>query len=358
MALPACMLCLALACALMVWTCAHPARVVSLASLTRAAVDTLPSGICLGNTSGVPILVNNRMDQLACTLTGHSILDARAFWRDLSELGCARLLDGDKLGARTLEVTAPDGSIWQFVHCKTISRPSYLQIQAIDVTAIARARAETSATNELLREQNARQQLLLQDVEKINLKRETLSARMQAHRSLGECLLMTQKAQEQVKAGLDEQARDALLLKLVGRWDAVLRGLGHAEPTEKTGGSDLAELEGVAALIGCRVVWSGELPAEKVARSLVLSAVREALSNAARHAHATALNVCCEQQDGWTVAHIWDNGQDAQAGGAPASLTEGAGLADLRARIEEEGGVLRLDLSRGVSLTVRVPEAR
>ena len=335
MALPACMLCLALACALMVWTCAHPARVVSLASLTRAAVDTLPSGICLGNTSGVPILVNNRMDQLACTLTGHSILDARAFWRDLSELGCARLLDGDKLGARTLEVTAPDGSIWQFVHCKTISRPSYLQIQAIDVTAIARARAETSATNELLREQNARQQLLLQDVEKINLKRETLSARMQAHRSLGECLLMTQKAQEKV----------------------VLRGLGSVGPASEEGTSDVAELEDVAALIGCRIAWAGQLPEDKAARSMVLSAVREALSNAARHARATALNVSCEQQDGWSVARIWDNGQDAKAGRALGSLTEGAGLADLRARIEEEGGVLRLDLSRGVALTVRVPEA-
>ena len=300
MALPACMLCLALACALMVWTCAHPARVVSLASLTRAAVDTLPSGICLGNTSGVPILVNNRMDQLACTLTGHSILDARAFWRDLSELGCARLLDGDKLGARTLEVTAPDGSIWQFVHCKTISRPSYLQIQAIDVTAIARARAETSATNELLREQNARQQLLLQDVEKINLKRETLSARMQAHRSLGECLLMTQKAQEKVAAGTAGRERDQLLLELVGRWQVVLRGLGSVGPASEEGTSDVAELEDVAALIGCRIAWAGQLPEDKAARSMVLSAVREALSNAARHARATALNVSCEQQDGWT----------------------------------------------------------
>ena len=66
MALPACMLCLALACALMVWTCAHPARVVSLASLTRAAVDTLPSGICLGNTSGVPILHTDRPFHPGC----------------------------------------------------------------------------------------------------------------------------------------------------------------------------------------------------------------------------------------------------------------------------------------------------
>ena len=358
MSLLVCILCVALACALMVWTCARPARVVGLASLTRTAVDTLPSGICLGSTNGVPILVNHRMDQLACTLTGHSILDARAFWRELSELGCARLHDGAQMGARAVEVVTPDGSVWQFVRCKTMGRPSYLQIQAIDVTGIAQARAETSAANELLREQNARQQLLLQDVEKINLKRETLSARMQAHRGLGECLLITQKAREQVAAGAPVRERDQLLLELVARWQTVLRGLGSVGPTSGEGTSDVAELDGVAALVGCRVVWSGELPTEKVARSLVLSAVREALSNAARHAHATVLRVSCERQDGWTVAHIWDNGQDAQAGGAPSSLTEGAGLADLRAKIEEEGAVLQLDLSRGVSLTMRVPEAR
>lgn len=159
-------------------------------------------------------------------------------------------------------------------------------------------------------------------------------------------------------AGAPVRERDQLLLELVARWQTVLRGLGSVGPTSGEGTSDVAELDGVAALVGCRVVWSGELPTEKVARSLVLSAVREALSNAARHAHATVLRVSCERQDGWTVAHIWDNGQDAQAGGAPSSLTEGAGLADLRAKIEEEGAVLQLDLSRGVSLTMRVPEAR
>ena len=355
MAVLVCMLCLALACALMIWTCAHPARVVGLASLTRAAVDTLPSGICLGSTNGVPILVNHRMDQLACTLTGHSILDARAFWRELSELGCARLLAGDQLGTRALEVAAPDGSVWQFVRCKTMGRPSYLQIQAIDVTAIAQARAETSAANELLREQNARQQLLLQDIEGINRQRELLSARMQAHRDLGECLLMTRTAREQVENGLDGQARDALLLELAARWDAVLRGLGHSEPVEKTGGSDLAELDEVAALVGCRIAWAGELPANKVARSLVLGAAREALSNAARHVHATVLNVSCERQDGWLVARIWDNGDGTVS---PAPLVEGAGLADLRRRIEEEGAMLDVRVDKGVRLTVRISDAR
>ncbi len=180
---------------------------------------------------------------------------------------------------------------------------------------------------------------------------------MQAHRSLGECLLMTQKAQEKVAAGTAGRERDQLLLELVGRWQVVLRGLGSVGPASEEGTSDVAELEDVAALIGCRIAWAGQLPEDKAARSMVLSAVREALSNAARHARATALNVSCEQQDGWSVARIWDNGQDAKAGRALGSLTEGAGLADLRARIEEEGGVLRLDLSRGVALTVRVPEA-
>lgn len=353
----ACMACVTLACAVVVWICARPARVVGLASLTRAAVDTLPAGICLGSQSGVPILVNRRMDELACALVGHSILDARAFWQELSELPGSQALDGHGTDMHTLEVTTADGSVWQFARCKTLGRPSYLQIQAADVTAIARARAETSAANELLREQNARQQALLQDVEGINRQRELLAARMQAHRNLGECLLMTRKALEAVTTGTSGQERNDLLLELLSRWGGVLRGLGHAEPTAEGASSDTAELEDVAALIGCRIVWEGALPTDKVARSLVLAAAREALSNAARHAHATVLTVSCEREGGWTVARIWDDGDDAKAGATPSTLTEGAGLADLRRRIEGEGAVLELHLDKGVLLTVRIPEA-
>lgn len=67
----------------------------------------------------------------------------------------------------------------------------------------------------------------------------------------------------------------------------------------------------------------------------ILAVTREALSNCARHAHATAVTIALARQDGLITLDITDNGRGL---GAP---TRSSGLASMRRRAENNGGTLQ-----------------
>ena len=73
----------------------------------------------------------------------------------------------------------------------------------------------------------------------------------------------------------------------------------------------------------------------------VLAVTREALSNCARHAHATAVTVSLALQDGLITLDITDNGRGL---GTPA---RSSGLASMRRRAENNGGDLQITVPPG-----------
>ena len=68
----------------------------------------------------------------------------------------------------------------------------------------------------------------------------------------------------------------------------------------------------------------------------VLAVTREALSNCARHAHATAVTVSLALQDGLITVDVTDNGRGL---GTP---TRSSGLSSMRRRAENHGGTLQI----------------
>jgi two-component system, NarL family, sensor histidine kinase DevS len=86
------------------------------------------------------------------------------------------------------------------------------------------------------------------------------------------------------------------------------------------------------------VSFAGSLdpgPGETLAHD-ILAVTREALSNCARHAHATAANVSLVLRDGLITLVITDNGRGT---GTPA---RSSGLANMRRRAERNGGTFQL----------------
>jgi signal transduction histidine kinase len=89
--------------------------------------------------------------------------------------------------------------------------------------------------------------------------------------------------------------------------------------------------------------FSGTLdpgPDEALAHD-ILAVAREALSNCARHARATAVRVSVALQDGLIILDITDNGRGL---GMPA---RSSGLTSMRRRAEHNGGTLRLTTPAG-----------
>ena len=82
--------------------------------------------------------------------------------------------------------------------------------------------------------------------------------------------------------------------------------------------------------------------------SVFAMALREAVTNIVRHAHATICRLSLRQNGRFCELEIADNGR----GGA---LEEGSGLSGMRERVEALGGMLERDGSNGTLLRIRVP---
>ena len=84
----------------------------------------------------------------------------------------------------------------------------------------------------------------------------------------------------------------------------------------------------------------GPDPDEALAHD-ILAVTREALSNCARHAHATAVTISLARQDGLITLDVTDNGRGL---GTPA---RSSGLASMRRRAEHNGGTLQITAPAG-----------
>jgi two-component system sensor histidine kinase DesK len=89
-------------------------------------------------------------------------------------------------------------------------------------------------------------------------------------------------------------------------------------------------------------------PLSPTQESVFALALREAVTNVVRHAHATVCHLTLRQDGPYCELEIADNGR----GG---SLQEGSGLSGMRERVEALGGILERDGSHGTLLRIRVP---
>jgi len=105
-------------------------------------------------------------------------------------------------------------------------------------------------------------------------------------------------------------------------------------------------LETAGVVVQCDAAGSLQLPA--VQESVLALAVREAVTNVVRHAHASTCRVRLEQQNGSCRLEIQDDGRGS-------SGLEGNGLRGMRERVEMLGGTLVRETGSGTRLTITIP---
>lgn len=105
-------------------------------------------------------------------------------------------------------------------------------------------------------------------------------------------------------------------------------------------------LETAGLTVQCDAATTLKLPA--VQESVLSLAVREAVTNVVRHAHATTCRMRLDQQNGSCRLEIQDDGR----GG---SSSEGNGLRGMRERVEMLGGTLSRATESGTTLTITLP---
>lgn len=325
------------------------------AKMIKKAIDSYPGGICFSALDGRVILVNEKMNQLVLELTGHTILNEKAAWEELTNFannGKAEKLTQSWLPKDTnnengsthqqLFFRFSDSLVWRFE--LRFLDSNTVQIEAAEITELYQLSEELYENTIRLQEMQKRQKALLDSIVEVNLNKEILAAKMHIHDELGHCLLATTKAITE-----DSLAENADVLR--ESWSSTIRDVSNIPMAWTVPDSSLqSELLQVAELIDCKVTFLGEQPKSRKALQLLYAAVREALTNAVRHADATELTVKIKQDKQRYHIEISDNG-----GVSVSSITEGNGLSALRQRLEQEGATLKVLYDNSVSLLVDIP---
>lgn len=323
------------------------------AKMIKKAIDSYPGGICFSALDGRVILVNEKMNKLMLELTGHTILNAKVAWEELTNFasnGKAEKLTQSWLPKESdnenpyqqLFFRFSDSSVWRFE--LRFLDSNTVQIEAAEITELYRLSEELYENTIRLQEMQKRQKALLDSIVEVNLNKEILAAKMHIHDELGHCLLATTKAITE-----DSLAENADVLR--ENWNSTIRDFSNIPMAWTVPDSSLqSELLQVAELIGCKVIFSGEQPKSRKVLQLLYAAVREALTNAVRHADATELTVTVEQNKQGYHIEISNNGNVVVS-----KITEGNGLSALRQRLEQEGASLKVLCDNSVSLIVNIP---
>ena len=312
----------------------------------RRAIDTYPDGICFAASGGRPILVNKSMNNVYYALTGHTVTNADEMWKKLKEKEFDILAPDPDDAKESVLCKLPNGTVWQFQKSRLYIRNLPItQYEASDITELYEYQVALRASIKREADLHERQRALLQNIVQNNLDKELLDAKIRIHDSFGRLLIMTKSAIEDNSSQTDVQS-------LFTAWDDVISDMENAAmKSDLNETSPQGELARVAELIGCKIEFKGRQPKERKALLLLYAAIREALTNAVRHAGADHLTVILSEHNGYYYAEIRNNGAPATA-----PIREKGGLRSLRTRLEQEGATLNYLYDGAVSLLLTIPK--
>lgn len=303
------------------------------------AVNTIPEGILCADVHGRILLINDTMRALLPKLGFKGLLsDARELHRRLM----AYCKEND-LFHTSIKLHASDGSIWQLTFDELrVTHRACWRVIASDITELEKLNLDIEQANEELERTACELQdalLLVNEVAEHNA-----YANMQAkvHDTIGQRLSLLHRYLE------DRDDSPQRLTQLGMLTESIMGDLKKAEHPDPH--AELASIVDAFALIKVNVVVTGTLPDDPGAADAFVRIIREAATNAVRHAQAHAVFVAFEQSSAGYMLAITDDGM------APArSSHEGTGIPSMRSAVQDLGGKLVVEREPHFKLHVSIP---
>ncbi len=264
-----------------VWSREH----ISFMSL-KEAIDTLPDGLCYYDDRGITLSVNMTMNQISTALTGEPLSDGVGFLEKIKEgrdsEDCTFVRSGDEPIIRL-----SSGEIYSIVYrCLTEGSNSINEIIATDITEEYNAAERLNRQNERLNKQKERLKEFGKNVTGLTIEKELLQAKIDIHDNFGKALLA---ARQYIRTG--DGDRD----KILDIWNTNVILLEHER---SSAGKDIyASVMKAASDVGVGISIKGRLPAEEPASDIVMTALRECVTNTFRHARGDRLYVDVDDKD-------------------------------------------------------------
>ena len=326
---------LVLALASLVCVCLYAsARRWKMTHITSASIkeslDLLPAGICYYLDEGRCLLINHRMNGICSLLTGRSLQNGAAFYERIKDKKVHALPDGTAVSFRYRVLYDQGAPLHELI--------------ADDITELYEKSEELRRDNERVRQLSMSMKAYGETITDTVRRQEILQAKISIHDELNRMILATKKTTE---GSSSEEERRAVLQ--MWRAQALLLAKDAGEKKSRNVVSDLNTL---AAAIGIRLAWDGApRTASTQVLALFLSAAREAMINASKHAGAELLPIHVSESEKALFASFSNGGHVP-----PQPPAESGGLKTLRERIENAGGQMRIDAADRFVLSITIPK--
>ena len=320
----------------------------------KESLDALPDGVCFFSEDGRILLSNRRMQHISSDITGIGILNGEKLWRCIEEKSVKTdVSDG-------LVILTSDSKVWNVRRSEIEAEGNRInEIVALDVTEQYELRRELEERNERLNSVNERLRIFSRDMSRLTAEKELLDAKIKVHDDLGRSLLA-------FRAYLTAEPSKRDRNKLLPLWRYVISVMKKEtapseewDAIEKTAESLHIQIE----INGALPAGLADLPVSGAARSAIMAAIRECMTNTARHARGDRLFVLikCGAEQG--ADHASTSGSSSASGTAPCDdaphgirieitnngraplvpIQEAGGLSNLRHMVERAGGIMTIE---------------
>ena len=308
------------------------------------AVDNAPCGVCFADPFGQIILCNSKMWEVSQMLTGVQLQDYevlhQAIHSENVRPGIIPINFDDSV------FYFPNGKVWMFqeYYLQSPDLSDYRQAVAIDVSEIYYNSKEIKANNERLKEFNQKREKMYEKIGDKIREQETLAMKMQVHDNFGRSLFMIRRILENKEntSYMDKQL-DVLKEQVYILTNMTVENMEDLyQNTEKQ-----------AEELGITIGMKGNIPENSVQRILIDRAIRECVTNCARHAHGSEINVTIEDETEVYIVRITNDGD------VPGkNAREGGGLSALRRALEIENCSMITVFEPAFCLLLKLPKVK
>ena len=322
----------------------------------KESLDALPDGVCFFSEDGRILLSNRRMQHISSDITGIGILNGEKLWRCIEEKSVKTdVSDG-------LVIFTSDSKVWNVRRSEIEAEGNRInEIVALDVTEQYELRRELEERNERLNSVNERLRIFSRNMSRLTAEKELLDAKIKVHDDLGRSLLA-------FRAYLTAEPSKRDRSRLLPLWRYVISVMKK----ETVPSEEWDAIEKTAESLHIQIEINGDLPAGLAdlpvsgeVRSAIMAAIRECLTNTARHARGDRLFVLikCDAEQG--ADHASTSGSSSASGTAPCAdaphgirieitnngraplvpIQEAGGLSNLRHMVERAGGNMTIESS-------------
>ena len=305
------------------------------------AVNDVPCGVCFSDPLGRIVLCNTKMQELSRIMTG-------SYLQDYDALRKAMNGRPESEGLRRLSKDSnvfyfPDGSVWMFQEY-SLQEPDcagYLQTVAVNVSEIYYNGEKIRANNEKLEILNHKLEEMYEKIGDKIREQETLAMKMQVHDNFGRSLLSIRRILER-KENQDKMDKQLSALKHL----VYILTDSSVENMEELCADTIRHAEE----LGIYVQISGNFPQHPSYRLLTDRAIRECVTNCARHAHGSTVLVKIEKGANEYSIRITNDGDAPEK-----NAEEGGGLSALRKAAESEKCIMQVSFSPEFCLVLKMP---